>query len=52
MRAKAGCRVVRGEMGDVLVDLPGVPLPDAVRLDVRSFLGLKEVTAEGFPKLW
>lgn len=49
---RRGCHVVPGEMGDVLIRLPGVELPEAIHLDLRSFLGLKEVIAHGIPRLW
>lgn len=47
-----GCRVVAGEMGDVLIRLPGVELDDTIRLDLRGFLGIKEITVQGIGKLW
>ncbi|MBS5477539.1 MAG: hypothetical protein KHY83_02600 [Coriobacteriia bacterium] len=49
---RRGCKVVPGEMGDVLIRLPGVALPEEIALDMRSFLGLKELTAAGIGRLW
>lgn len=47
-----GYQVVAGEMGDVLIHLPCVELADTVELDLRSFLGIKEITARGIGRLW
>lgn len=42
-----GCRVLDGEVGELLLVARGLELDDEIRLGLRSFLGAKDVTVRG-----
>ena len=46
LKAK-GCRVVPGEVGEILVVERGIQFEDDVTLGLRSFFGAKDITLKG-----
>ena len=42
-----GCRVVPGEVGEILVVERGIHFDEDVTLGLRSFLGAKDITLKG-----
>ena len=47
LRAKHPARIFPTECGEVYVMDPSIEIEDEVRFDLRSFLGLKDVTVKG-----
>ena len=41
------CHVFTGELGDVMIYSPGVELGHTLTLGLRSFFGIKDITAKG-----
>ena len=42
-----GCRVLPGEAGEVLIPTRGMNVDNEVRLGLRNFLGIKDITVKG-----
>ena len=44
---KSSCRVLEGEIGEILIKTRGMEYEDTVTLSLESFLGLKSVKVKG-----
>lgn len=44
---KRGCRIIQGEVGEILILTRGLKYNDTITLGIHTFMGIKVVTVDG-----
>ena len=44
---KKNCRIIKGEIGEILILTPGMKYNDTITLHLNSFLGIKNIKVDG-----